>query len=286
MTDWRTLSPTELERQFNPRETVADFQEHLDYFAAASAAARARLKGRMDLRYGDGPRQCIDVFPAAAADAPLHVFIHGGYWRALSKDDFSLMAEPLVALGVTTVIAGYDLCPEVTVPQQVAQIRDCLAWVWHQAAELGGNRDRLTISGHSAGGHHVAMALAENWPARGLPADMIKGAASVSGVLDTEMVPQLSVNEDIRLDAAMAQEVNPLHHLPHCTPPYLVAAGERESPGWVSLSRTYAAACRDAGIDCDLLVSPGHDHFSIAPAMCDPETDLGARIIAMARNPG
>src|SRR6185436_17236466 len=117
----------------------------------------------LDLAYGDSPGQRLDVFPAPQPDAPVLVFIHGGYWRALDKSDHSFVAPPFTAAGVCVVIPNYDLAPAVTVPQITLQVVRAVAWTWKHIARFGGDPGRITVAGHSAGGQLATMMLACLW---------------------------------------------------------------------------------------------------------------------------
>src|SRR5713226_2523992 len=88
----------------------------------------ARGNCLLDQRYGSGPRCLLDVFPAGDG-APVLLFIHGGYWRALDKSDVSFIAEPFQRVGISVVMPGYDLVPSVRVADIVDQVRAALAWV-------------------------------------------------------------------------------------------------------------------------------------------------------------
>ena len=279
--DYAHLSDEEIEANYNPRTAVKGFETHLAEYLARSAAARERLGGRLDVPYGPTPLQTLDVFPAAAPGAPINVFIHGGYWRALDKSDVSFVAEPLVAAGATAVSLNYDLCPAVTLDEVVAQVRAAVAWVWRHADELGGDRDRLFVSGHSAGGHLAVMALAHDWAgAEGLPRDAIKGVVSVSGIYDLAPVPRVSVNADIGLDGETARRNSPLLTPPDAVAPLLLAYGEHESAGWIRQSLDFHAECTAHGIDCALLEVSGVDHFSITYTLADPASPLCRAVLA------
>jgi arylformamidase len=270
-----SLSDEEVEAQLNPRVAVRDAEQHLAEFAARSRAARQRLDGRLDIAYGDSRLQTLDAFPARAGKPPLHVFIHGGYWRALDKSDHSFVAEPLVAGGASTVILNYDLCPSVTVDHVVRQVRRGLAWIYHNAAEVGGDRDRLFVSGHSAGAQLAVMALNRDWlDSEGLPADTIKGVVAISGVYELAPVMRVSVNEEIRLTEEMAERNSPTLHPPDPLAPILVAVGGDEPPGWIRQSVDFFAVCRKHGVVCDYMQVPGAHHFSILYALADPASSL------------
>lgn len=147
----------DVETQYNPRKALpaAYIESFMRRAATRSLAARSRPGVRLDIRYGTGALGTLDVFPAADTGAPLHVFLHGGYWRGRDKFDYSYVADALVPLGITAVVMNYDLCPSVELPMIVQQVRQGLQWIHANAAELGGNPDAFTASGHSAGGKSV-----------------------------------------------------------------------------------------------------------------------------------
>ena len=279
---YRNLSTEALELEFNPRATVQNLDERLAASAAASAAARARLDCVLDVRYGPGKKETLDIFPAAGSgSAPVQIFIHGGYWRAMDKSDYSFIADVFQPAGATTVIINYDLCPAVTLDTIVEQSNRSIAWTWRNIAEYGGDPERLHVSGNSAGGHLTAMALAHDWEAEGLPADIIKGAVPVTGVMDCEPVLDITVNEEVRLDPETARRLSPLRNPPQRALPLLIAVGGAEPPLWIKMSEDYAALCRGHGIECEYLEMPGQDHFDISRAIGDPESPLARAMVRM-----
>ena len=278
---WNDMSPEAIELAFNPRATARNVDERVAAYVAASADTRARLDCVLDVRYGPGKKETLDIFPAGTADAPVHLFIHGGYWRAMDKSDYSFIADVFQPAGATTVLINYDLCPDVMVDTIVAQTMRAIAWTWRNIGEHGGNPDRLYVSGNSAGGHLTAMALAHAWTAEGLPADIIKGAVPITGVHDCEPVPDITVNELVRLDRETARRLSPLRNPPRHALPVLVAVGGAEPPLWIQMSKDYAALCREHGLDCEYMELPGHDHFDISRAVGDSASPLARAMLRM-----
>ncbi|HTQ32685.1 MAG TPA: alpha/beta hydrolase, partial [Stellaceae bacterium] len=179
-----------LEVEYNIRRRHPESPQHYARYAADSAAARATLRGAIDLRYGGAPGETLDFFVAATANAPLFLFIHGGYWRALDKSDFSFIAPPFVAAGIAVTLINYDLTPKVTVETIVAQTQRAIRWI-HENQALSFDRRRLIVGGHSAGGQLTAMALAAELR---LP---IAAGIALSGVFD--LVPLLKTNVNVQL---------------------------------------------------------------------------------------
>ena len=278
---WNDMSPEAIELAFNPRATARNVDERVTGYAAASAETRARLGCALDVRYGPGEKETLDVFPAGTPNAPVHLFIHGGYWRAMDKSDYSFIADVFQPAGATTVIINYDLCPAVTLETIVAQTMRAIAWTWRNIGEHGGDPDRLYVSGNSAGGHLTAMALAHDWAAEDLPADIIKGAVPITGVHDCEPVPDITVNELVRLDREAARRLSPLRNPPRRALPVLVAVGGAEPPLWIQMSKDYAALCRAHGLDCEYMELPDHDHFDVSRAVGDAANPLAQAMLRM-----
>jgi arylformamidase len=272
-----------LDAQYNLRAAVP---EHLSYFAryeAASGALRARRPGRLDLAYGATPRQAIDLFLPETPDAPLLVFIHGGYWQSRDRKDFSFVAAPWLDRGAAVALIGYDLAPAVRMDAIVDQVRAGLGWLHRQAPSHGCDPARLFVAGHSAGGHLAAMALATDWRAFGLPADAIKGVCAISGVFDLEPIRLCYLNEVVGLDRAEAERNSPIRLPLHGRCPVVVAVGERETRAFHDQSRAYAARLEREGWPCELLVQPGVDHFGIVMSMAEEDAPV---VRAIARQMG
>lgn len=254
----------DLERQFNPRAAVPDHARFLEGRGALSERVARRLGGGTEIRFGPGPKETADIFaPPGASGAPVHIYFHGGYWRANDKSEFAFVAGPIVDAGGVAVIANYDLCPDVTVAEIVAQSRRLVAWVHAHAGAHGGDPARLTVSGSSAGGHLVAMLLAHDWTVDGLPEDAIRGAVAITGVYDCAPVLEISVNEQIRLRPEDVVPLSPVENLPRRALPLVVAVGGGETEGWIAMSRRYADLCKQAGVPATYLELAGENHFTV-----------------------
>ena len=149
---------------YNNRALVPEHGEHFARWARDSEVARRAGPVSLDVPYGAGPLETLDVFPAsmprsAKTAAPVMVFVHGGYWRSLDKADHSFVAPAFTRQGVCVVVINYALCPAVTVSDICLQTAQALAWVWRNIAQHGGDPSRVTVVGHSAGGH-LALWLA------------------------------------------------------------------------------------------------------------------------------
>jgi arylformamidase len=265
------LSDEQINLSFMPRRSVADPDGWLAREAAFSEKVRSAFKGaRLDVPYGDSPLQRLDIFPTDRKNAPIHVYIHGGFWRALDKSSYSHIGVTLARAGVVGVVINYDLCPKVTVDDVVRQTMAAIAWTYRHGAELGGDPNRLYISGHSAGGQLCAMALAHDWRAEGLPGDIIKGVGALSGIYDLEPILRIEANAEIQLKPEMVARNSPLFLEPRVMAPVIVAPGGDEPELWVNQSRDYAAMLKSRGYPVELMILPKHHHFSITMALSEP----------------
>jgi len=268
------LSDAEINRQFMPRLAVPDHEAWLAAHAELSEVARRTLPCQLDVPYGDTPLQALDIFPAARAPAPVQVYFHGGYWRALDKSTYRFMALSMAPAGIATVLVNYDLCPAVSLDEVVRQSLAAVAWVGRNGATYGCDPRRLHVSGNSAGAHLAAMALAQDWRAHGLPADLIKGACCITGIYDLAPVLRIDANAEIRLRPEMVARNSPLSLPLPAKPPVIVAVGADETPLWIKQSTDYAAMLRANGVATELMVIPGTHHFSITRSLADPEGAL------------
>ena len=277
---YKGLSGEALEREYNPRLAAPDFQAYLDRQAESSAKTRDQLTGSLDMRYGDGPLQTLDIFPAKTPNAPIHAFIHGGYWRGLDKNFYSYIAEPLVAAGATVAMLNYDLAPKLTISGIVGQTTDAVRWLHANARQIGGDPNRLYLSGHSAGAHLAAMMLARDWTAEDRPADIVKGVVAVSGVYELEPVTMLKVNSEIGMTAEEAARNSLAANPPRPVCPILVAVGGGETPDWIRQSADFAKLCRRSGLATDYWEIGREHHFSICDRMGDARHPLVRAMLA------
>lgn len=261
-----------LERMYNNRVLVPDHGRHLGRWAADSARVRASQPCELDLPYGDGPMETLDVFPAASGrPAPVLVFLHGGYWRALDKADHSFLAPAFTRQGVCVVVPNYTLCPAITVPGIVLQMVRALAWTWRHAARFGGDPSRITVAGHSAGGHMAAMMLACQWRRAGkdLPAGLVRNALSISGLYELEPLRHTPFLKDLNLTAADARRASPAL-MP--APPHGVlhsVAGGDESAEFLRHNALIQQAWGRERVPVSENLA-GLNHFSVLEALADP----------------
>lgn len=265
-----------LDSMYNNRLLVPDNARHLSRWTEDSAQARANGRAELDLSYGEGPSEKLDVFLVdAKGPAPVLVFLHGGYWRALDKADHSFIAPAFTRQGVCVVVPNYALCPAITIPGIVLQMVQALAWTWRHVARFGGDPSRITVAGHSAGGHLAAMMLACEWRrvGRDLPAGLVRNALSISGLHDLEPIRHTPFLKDLHLTAADARRASPaLLPAPAAGTLYSVAGGDESAEFLRQNGLIQQAWGRRRVPVCESL--PGRNHFSVLEALVEPEHRL------------
>jgi arylformamidase len=263
--------PTWLEAQYNNRARVAEHPQILARWAEASALSRERSSRRLDLRYGDGPQETLDLFPTSRAEAPVLVFLHGGYWRALDKADHSFLAPSYVADGAMVVMPNYGLCPAVTIETIALQTARALAWTWRHAALYGGDPTRIVVAGHSAGGHLAAMLACCDWKAvgRDLPAQLLRGALSISGLFELDPLRYTPfLRDDLRLTPASARALSPAAFPPPLIPLHAVV-GADESEEFLRQNRLIRERWGGAAVPvCETIA--GCNHFTVLHELAAP----------------
>jgi len=272
-----------LDREYNPRTQIPQFAEFFSRWARTAHEARESLQGRLDLRYGPAPAETLDFFAAPGSGKPLLLFLHGGYWRALDKKDFSWIAPAYVAAGISVAIINYGLAPATPIAQIIQQVRRACAWLHGNAHELDIDAERLVCAGHSAGGHLTAMMLATDWPhiSPQLPPRLLAGALTISGLFDlTPLTRAEFLRYDLQLEQSLAHELSPAFLPWHNDVPLVRAVGALESAEFhrqsTMMKQHWPRAC-----ERELLEVPGCNHLSVCDALGMPGTILFEAIRAM-----
>jgi len=273
----------QLLRQYSPRLTVTEAPQLIEGWQAAAADYRRRAGGTLDIAYGPGADETLDLVRPAGARPPLHLFIHGGYWQRFYKQDFSHVAAGLVAHGVAVAVVNYSLCPAVGIGDIVGQMRRAAAFLWREAAALDVDIGRFQVSGHSAGGHLTAALVATDWPSvdAAVPADLIGSAIPISGVFEIEPLRHIEIGDPLHLDAESARRLSPLSEAPRARGPLLLAVGGDESSEFHRQSASLAERWGRQGVAAEILSLPGRNHFTVLEELADPAGGITRRALAL-----
>jgi arylformamidase len=267
------------EVEYNNRQRVPEHVEINARWQAASAAYRAIARADLDQAYGPAERHRYDLFLAGEANAPLVVYIHGGYWQRGDRKDYAFLAQALNARGLDVALPSYGLCPAVSVMGIVAELRSFLVALWRKTGK------HALLTGHSAGGHLTAAMLATDWSAvAGVPTDLVRTGIAVSGIFDLGPLVGTSLNDALGLDAAAARAASPLLWSPPPAGRVLVAAvGGAESTEFLRQSRELATCWQSAGVSCLYLEVPGANHFTVVDELANADSALASKLAECAR---
>jgi arylformamidase len=279
---YRDYNQEALEYQYGPRLSVPNTDAILGRWAADSETYYAESDCERDISYGPRAEEILDIFkPANVDNAPVLIFIHGGYWRALDKKDHAFLPKPFVDAGVLVVSINYTLCPEVKIDEITRQARAACAWVWRNAASYGGDPDRIHIFGHSAGGHLAAAVATTDWPEyeAGLPKDLLKSATPISGLFDLQPILLISVNNDVHLDPDSAVRCSPANSAPGHDIAMTIAVGGAETKEFRRQSQYLHERWDNKLRSIDYLEADGANHFTVIENMVDPSNILTRKIL-------
>ena len=275
---YRGYDKAGLDREYDNRTKVPgfDFAGFLRECEEQSERARTVHDCVLDVPYGDSPAERLDIFRTSKPGPPVHVFFHGGYWRMLDKKDFSYIANGLVPHDVTVVVVNYALIPTVGMDELIAQCRRSLRWVAENIAAYGGDPNRISISGHSAGGHIVAMMLASEWQP-----PLIKHACAISGIFELEPIQLCFLNEILDLQPGVVARNSPRFLSRKTWCPFTVAVGDREGDEYLRQSNEFGVIWNDASNPVNVAVLSDEDHFSIRAQYGNPDSDIVALALGL-----
>ena len=265
------------------RDFVPEVEAIVAETARRSDVLAQRVTIRRDIAYGASPRAVLDlIFPDNPAPAaPLHLFIHGGYWRSGEKRDHACVAGPVLAAGGIAAIVEYDLMPGTRLGAIVGQVRQAAHWLADNAASFGADPARLSASGHSAGGH-LASLLAATAPGEG-PVRLapLKGLMMISGSYDLSGIPGSFLKDENRMTTDEARAWSPLLATHHHVPVRIIALGEQETAPFHEQARALQTALAGKDMATELRIEAGLNHMDVILALSDPGHPLGARLQAL-----
>jgi len=278
------VAAVDYEAEYNNRARVPEHPQIFARWAGDSEFFRADMlksgRAELGLSFGDTPKQYIDLFmPEMSGNVPLALFIHGGWWRSLDPSYYSQVARGPVAHGVQVALAGYDLCPTVTLAEIVEQMRQACLFLWLRYSR------RIMVYGHSAGGHLAGVLVATDWAALypKAPGDLVTVGYSVSGVFDLAPLVGISVNQDLKLTPTSARELSPALWPLKLGRSFDAVVGGLESSEFKRQSHLIADTWQKTGKTRYEEVA-GTNHFTVVDPLADPESAMTARVVELARS--
>ena len=277
MAIYSSFDQAALDREYSPSSCVDDIDVYLDEYLSISRKAKdaAIEQGSClsDLAYGTSEDELLDLFlPETMARAPLHIYIHGGYWQTLGKEDSAFAAPVFQQHGSFFAALNFSLAPTANLTEIVAQNRRAIAWLYHHSVRWGFDRDRIFLSGSSAGAHLTMMMLLTDWAGYDLPQDAIKGVCAVSGIYDLEPIRLSYVNELLGMNFNESRANSPMHRRVCNRCPIILAYGDNETAEFKRQTDEYRENLLQAGelVSCKEIT--GKNHFDVIMDLANPKT--------------
>jgi arylformamidase len=254
---------------FQISHIIPDFDAQFDDYRASSNATRRTLRHQLDIPYGDAPRQKIDLFfpPGEADGLPVHMFIHGGYWRAQVREDYAFVADGVTAAGSIAAIVEYTLMPGVRMANLVRETREAAAWLAANAATFGGDGSKLSASGHSAGGHLVTYLASHSPHERDLPATPVRAVMPISGIFDLRPITTSYLQPELHLTAEEVAHWSPIEAVPSPETHFEIVVGHNETGPFHQQAQDYAYVLEQHGASHERVTLHGEDHMSVLRKM-------------------
>ena len=273
-----------LEKSYNPRIAVPYYKEKLQSSLKLAENIKKKINGIIDIKYGKGSLQTLDVYGASnTKKKPIHVFIHGGYWRGLDKKYHSHMAIPFLKNNIIFINLNYDLCPKIKLSSIKIQLIEAIKWIKNNAEDIGGDYNNIVISGHSAGAHLTSQLLGLNLANYGLEKNTIKGAALVSGIYEPEIVLKLQINKEIGLTLKEAKNNNTLSTAPFNKVPIIIAVGSLEPTLWQLQSTKYFTMLKNNNFNTNFFLIKNNNHFSLIDSLANRRFKFVKSIVNLSK---
>jgi len=265
----------DLNMQYLPSASGLNASDIFARWDIGSKHTRSLLKASCNVRFGPTVDEYIDVFPCGTKLAPVHIFIHGGYWSSFSPKEFSFIVPRLLEKGITVVLNNYSLCPFVTIDEIVRQCRAAIKWVVEKITDFDGNPENITISGHSAGSHLAAMVATTDWERQyGIPSTLLRGIVGISGLYDLRPFPFTSLQPYLQFTCEQIQRNSPIFTVRQNMPPTHLFVGESESSEFHRQSEDFASELRSKNNSAQKRTITGTNHFTILDGFFDEKSEL------------
>lgn len=271
-----------IDQEYRVTGNIEGLERLFQGFVDDSEAFRLENNSYLNVSFGTNDEEVLDIFPPQGGSekttkqkAPVHIFIHGGYWYQFSKNEWSFLAEGLTRNDVMFVVPNYSLCPASSVSEIAQQMHNCVRWIYNNIEQYGGDPSEIYISGHSAGGHLAVMLLLTDWEKDyGLPQDIIKAVLSISGIFDISPVQKCYLQEFVQLSDEEVNRFNLALRIQETVAPLELFVGGEETAEFIRQSREFAQDWREYGNISSDFVMDGHNHISILKELSSPEGQL------------
>jgi arylformamidase len=273
------IDPT-LEKGYNVRLLVDDFDALIEKWSKWSEDFRANVDSSLDCQYSSREKDKLDIFRCGKPNAPLFIFIHGGYWQRGDKSVYSFIAESFLSSGIDVALIGYQLCPGATMTNIVEKIREAIVWIWNNADDYSIAKHRINVSGHSAGGHITGMILATDWSmiSSELPKDIIKTGIPISGLYQLDPIRKTTIADALGLNDEESLALSPHFYQPQTEAPILVTLGGGETPEFHWQTDKFVQRWKNFKAPLDYFAEPDVDHFGVVERLANSESQIFIKV--------
>lgn len=270
--------PDEIGRQLDLSRHFIDIMPYFNFLEVQSRRTVESLDCRLNVRVGARNEERIDVFPAKRPGAPIVLFVHGGWWHKNTRAQWDYVANGFVKRGYAVIITDYALCPKVRIPDITQASRAAVAWAFEHAEEINGDRDRIFLTGHSAGGQQAGMMAVTDWSQCGLPVDVLKAVAPMSGIYDMRVIKACYLQTYVQLSGETVRSESALFQIPETAPSILAMVGEEESREFYRQMDLFVDAWKKRGHRAEREAVIGEDHTTMVFSLGDPDSPATTRI--------
>ena len=269
-----------LEKGYNVRLLVDDFDGLIEKWSKWSEDFRANANSSLNCQYGDGEKDKLDIFRCGKPNAPLFIFVHGGYWQRGDKSVYSFVAKSFVSSGIDVALIGYQLCPGASMTNIVEKIREAIIWIWNNADDYSISKHRINVSGHSAGGHITGMILATDWKevSKNLPDNLVKTGIPISGLYQLNPIRETTIADALGLDDAESLALSPHFFEPQTQAPILVTLGGGETPEFHWQTDNFVNKWKGFKASLDYFAEPDVDHFGVVERLANFESQIFTKV--------
>jgi arylformamidase len=266
---------------FRIRDHVADFDDVLGDIRARSLATRHSLAMEANVAYGNEQDETLDIFlpDDAVPGMPIHMFIHGGYWRMFSKEDYSCVAETITRAGAVAAIVDYSLMPKARMEALVAQVMKAKAFLLAHADRFGAAPDKLSVSGHSAGAHLATFLFNRSATPSGIASAFLLG-----GLYDLKPLQMSFLRDEIALTDEEVRRFTPMHHEHDTATRVAIMTGELETSPFKIQANAFRDILAVQGLEVRASLVPDGDHISTVRDLAVSGTPLAAALHAFVAN--
>jgi arylformamidase len=277
-----------LNREYSPSSCIDDIniyiRQYIDLSRDAKAEANTHHRLRSGLKYGETDTQCLDLYlPSGPSRCKLMVYIHGGYWQELSKEESSFAATNFQQHGFHFAVIDYTLAPKARLTDIVEENRQAIAWLYSEASQFGYDPEEIFVCGSSAGAHLSMMMLQTRWSdyVANHKENIVKGVCAVSGIYDLQPLLSTYVNDALKMDASEAEANSPLLlPLPNAVP-IIIAFGANETSEFKRQSQVMAERLRAHGFAVEYKQIDARNHFDVIVDLCDKSSWLSQQTFSL-----